>query len=222
MPTGKLERYREVSNFENVFEHTDYDEKGRTTPKGCWNEKVFENDNPIILELACGKGEYALKLSAKYPEKNIVGVDIKGARIWKGAKQALEKDRNNIRFLRIYIGCLEKYFASGEVGEIWIIFPDPYPRGSNRNKRLSSPRFLDIYANIMQPNGSIHLKTDSRSLVDYTRKVIQKRGARILDSVDDIYRERPEDELLTHKTYFEKKHLRKGRTISYLKFGISI
>lgn len=218
MARNKLERFEDITAFENVLECTDFQGTEVSKPKGQWNTDVFEKEQPIILELACGKGEYSLALSEQYPGRNIVGVDIKGARIWKGARKALQGNRRNVRFLRIYIDHLDEYFAPGEVGDIWITFPDPYPRGSDRNKRLTSPKFLNIYRNVLQPEGSVRLKTDSDQLFSYTRRVIEKSGCRILEVVEDIYEERPEDPLLTRKTYFEKKHLIKGKTISYIRF----
>src|SRR5699024_2230713 len=222
MGKNKLERFREMKEFENVMELTDFQDSAVPKPKGRWHSDIFKNDHPITLELACGKGEYALELARRFPERNIVGVDIKGARLWKGAGQAQDEGLANVHFLRIFIDHLDEYFALGEVSEIWITFPDPYPRGSNRNKRLSSPKFLAIYQNILGPEASIRLKTDSSSLFRYTQGVIDQTGCELVDLVEDIYEERPEDLLLTHKTYFEKKHLKKGRTISYIRFKLPV
>jgi tRNA (guanine-N7-)-methyltransferase len=220
MGRNKLERFEDITAFENVLEYTDFRETEVPVPRGRWNSDIFEKEQPIVLELACGKGEYSLALSEEYPGKNIIGVDIKGARIWKGAREALQSKRGNVRFLRIYIDHLDEYFAPGEVEDLWITFPDPYPRGSDRNKRLTSPKFLNIYQNILQRDGSIRLKTDSDQLFSYTRRVIEKTGCRILERVENIYEERPGDPLLTQKTYFERKHLKKGKTISYLRFTL--
>ncbi|WP_372636133.1 tRNA (guanosine(46)-N7)-methyltransferase TrmB [Fodinibius sp.] len=220
MGRNKLERFEDITAFENVLEYTDFRETEVPVPRGRWNSDIFEKEQPIVLELACGKGEYSLALSEEYPGKNIIGVDIKGARIWKGAREALQSNRGNVRFLRIYIDHLDEYFAPGEVEDLWITFPDPYPRGSDRNKRLTSPKFLNIYQNILQRDGSIRLKTDSDQLFSYTRRVIEKTGCRILERVENIYEERPGDPLLTQKTYFERKHLKKGKTISYLRFTL--
>ncbi|HLR31897.1 MAG TPA: tRNA (guanosine(46)-N7)-methyltransferase TrmB [Fodinibius sp.] len=222
MGKNKLERFREVKKFENVSELTDFQDSAAAKPKGRWHSDIFKNDHPITLELACGKGEYALELARRNPEHNIVGVDIKGARLWKGAGRAQKEGLANVHFLRIFIDHLDEYFAPGEVSDIWITFPDPYPRGSNRTKRLSSPQFLSIYQDILGPEGSIRLKTDSSSLFRYTQGVIDRTGCKLIDLVEDIYKERPEDPLLTHKTYFEKKHLKKGRTISYIRFKLPI
>lgn len=220
MGRNKLERFAEISAFENVTEFTDFQNPEDIKPKGKWTSEVLKGKHPITLELACGKGEYTMALSEKYPKKNIIGVDIKGARIWKGAREALQRNRKNVHFLRIYIDHLDEYFAPGEVEDIWITFPDPYPRGSDRNKRLTSPKFLNIYQNVLKPDGSVRLKTDSDQLFAYTRRVIERTGCKILDLVENVYDERPGDPLLTLKTYFEKKHLKKEKTISYIRFSL--
>lgn len=220
MGRNKLERFEDITTFKNVLEFTDFQEPNANKPKGRWKTDIFEKEQPVVLELACGKGEYTLALSEQYPHKNIIGIDIKGARIWKGARRALEKGLRNVHFLRIYIDHLDEYFASREVDDIWITFPDPYLRGSDRNKRLTSPKFLNIYQKILHPDGSVRLKTDSDQLFAYTQRVIEQTGCRILDLVENIYEERPDDPLLTQKTYFEKKHLKKGKTISYIRFSL--
>lgn len=221
MGKNKLQRYEEVRNLDNVFEYTDFQKTGESTPIGKWGEKVFGNDQPIILELACGKGEYALSLAKKYPEKNFIGIDIKGARLWKGATRAKEQQIFNIRFLRIFIDHLKDYFAEDEVHEIWITFPDPFPKDKQEKKRLTSPKFLDIYRSVLKKNGDIHLKTDSDLLYNYTRLMVHETGGDILDQTNDIYRERPDDELLSIKTYYEKKHLDAGKTIKYTRFQLT-
>lgn len=216
----KLKRFEEIAGFSNVSEYTDFQPGKSPKPKGKWNTEIFGNDHPITLELACGKGEYTLELSERYPARNIIGVDIKGARIWKGASRALQENRENIHFLRIFIDHLDEYFAPAEVDDIWITFPDPYPKGSDRSKRLTSPKFLAIYKKILASDGTIRLKTDSDQLFSYTKWTADEAGCKTLDLVDSIYEERPDDPLLTHKTYFEKKHLKKGRTISYIEFSL--
>lgn len=220
MGKGKLEKYEEVTAFSNTLELTDFQDEESEKPKGRWNTDIFGNDNPIVLELACGKGTYTLELARRNPNKNFVGVDIKGHRLWKGANQALGEGLENVRFLRIYIDHLDEYFAPEEVDELWITFPDPYPRQSNRNKRLSSPKFLKIYQRVIKTGGVIHFKTDSDELFSFTKKVVQKSGCEVHDRVEEIYDERPNDELLTIQTHFEKRHLQKGRTISYIKFTL--
>lgn len=220
MGKNKLERFAELAKFDHVFELTDYQDDDTFKPRGRWHEDVFKNNNPIILELACGKGEYTVELATCHPGKNFVGIDIKGARIWKGAKRALNKGLTNVYFLRIYIDHLDEYFAKNEVDEIWITFPDPFPKKSKQHKRLTAPKFLAVYQNVLKQDGLIHFKTDSDNLFGFTKRVLNKLNCRILDLVEDIQRERPDDLLLSIKTYYEKKHLEDGKTIKYLKFRL--
>ena len=222
MSKNKLQRFAEISEFDHVLELTDFQHEESEKPRGRWREDVFENDRPIILELACGKGEYTVELARRHPDFNFVGVDIKGARLWKGAKRALDRQLDNVRFLRIYIDHLDEYFGPDEIEEIWITFPDPYPKWSDRNKRLTSPKFLEIYKKVLREDGVIHLKTDSDSLFEFTRKVLEQEECRVLDLVEDIYSDRPKDPLLSIKTYYEKMHLEEGKTIKYVKFRLPI
>ena len=209
----------EVTKFPNVLEYTYFTEKSR--PKGRWNEDIFKNSNPIILELACGKGEYTIHLAKKFPGKNFIGIDIKGPRIWRGAKTALEQELGNVRFLRMFIDHLIQFFGKNEIDEIWVTFPDPYiGKKSNWKKRLTSPKFLDIYRNILKPGGLIHLKTDSNTLFDFTLKTIQDENCSIVRQVEDVYKQAPDDELLTVRTHYETYHLRDGKTIRYVAFRL--
>ena len=220
MGKNKLQRFAEIEQFKNVFELTDFQDGEKKNLRGKWREEVFQNDAPIVLELACGKGEYTLELARRNPQCNYVGIDIKGARLWKGAKRALKGELDNVRFLRIYIDHLQEYFGAEEVDEIWITFPDPFLKYSKRNKRLSSPKFLSIYQQVLKPGGNIHLKTDSEPLFSYTRQIIERHQCKILDIEEDIYQNRPEDEQLTIQTYYEKKHLEKGKAIKYIRFEL--
>ena len=220
MGKNKLQRFAEIGEFENVLELTDFQENDREKPRGRWRNSVFGNFNQLVVELACGKGEYTLELARRNPGINYTGVDIKGARIWKGAKRALEDKLENVRFLRIYIDHLDEYFGKGEVDEIWITFPDPYPRKSKRSKRLSSAKFLRIYQNVLKKDGIIHFKTDSNKLFRYTLQSLEQNGCEILDSVDNVHEDRPNDPLLSIKTYYEKMHLEEGRIIKYVKFKL--
>ncbi|NGP89983.1 tRNA (guanosine(46)-N7)-methyltransferase TrmB [Fodinibius halophilus] len=220
MGTNKLQRFKEISEYHNVLELTDFQDDESQKPQGRWHSDVFGNANPIILELACGKGTYTLELARRNPDANIIGIDIKGGRIWKGATRALEEGLENVRFLRMYIDHLYEYFAPQEVDDIWITFPDPYPRAGDRNKRLVAPKFLNIYQRVLKPDGNVRLKTDSDKLFSYAKRTIDKTGCRVIDSVESIYDERPEDEILTVKTDFEKKHLEKGQTISFISFDL--
>lgn len=220
MGKSKLEKFEEIGRFSNVLELTDFQDPEYDKPAGRWARDIFGNGNPVRLELACGKGEYTLELARRNPAVNYVGVDIKGARIWKGALRALEEGLENVRFLRIYIDHLDEYFGAGEVEELWITFPDPYPRSPDRNKRLSDPKFLKIYRKVLKPRSPIRLKTDSEMLFNYTREVIEEQNCPLVDLVEDVYGERPDDELLTIKTYYEKKHLQNGKSIKYVAFRL--
>lgn len=216
MAKNKLRKFEDVARFPNVFEYTDF--KDVPKPKGRWHDEIFKNSNPIVLELACGKAEYTINLAKKFPGKNFIGIDKKGWRIWDGAKKALENSLSNTHFMRIFIDHLEEYFAEGEVDEIWIIFPDPFLRGSRESNRLTSPKFLKIYKNILRPGAAIHLKTDSDQLYNYTLDVIDSENCQIIEKVDDVYQERPDDDILTIQTFYEKMHLKEGKTIRYVSF----
>jgi len=220
MTKSKLERFEEIGKFSNVLELTDFQGTGKKKPKGLWGKKIFKNSNPITLELACGKGEYTLELARRNPDKNFIGVDIKGARLWKGARRALDTNLANVRFLRIYVDHLHEYFAPGEIDQIWITFSDPYPRKSNSSKRLSSPKFLRIYQKVLKPEGTINFKTDSGSLFEFTRASVEETGCKIVDLVEDVYAEREDDPVLTIQTFYEMKHLEEGRTIRFIKFKL--
>ncbi|MDX1642366.1 MAG: tRNA (guanosine(46)-N7)-methyltransferase TrmB, partial [Balneolaceae bacterium] len=168
---NKLQRFEDIARFENVFEYTDFEDT--PTPKGKWHQEIFGNENPIVLELACGKAEYTLYLAERNPRKNYIGIDLKGNRIWKGAKYALKNQMANVHFIRMLIDHLPDYFEKGEVDEIWITFPDPHPRGSRSKQRLTSPKFLDIYRKVLKPGSQIHLKTDSDLLFEFTLETIE-------------------------------------------------
>lgn len=220
MSKGKLEKFEEVTQFQNTLELTDFQDNDIDRPKGEWQSDIFENENPIVLELACGKGTYTLELARRNPNKNYLGIDIKGDRIWRGAKTALDEGLDNVRFMRMYIDHLEEYFASNEIDDVWITFPDPYPRSPDSNKRLTSPKFLNIYQKVVKPGATIQFKTDDDDLFAFTKKVLRETGCEVLHLIEDVYRSRPDDELITIKTNFEKKHLKRGRTISYVKFTL--
>jgi len=216
MGKGKLEKFADLETFDNVYQKP---EPG--TLNGKWASQHFKNNNPIVLELACGKGDYTVALANKYPNKNFIGVDIKGNRIWNGARKALDQGIDNAAFLRIYIDHIQDHFAPDEVSEIWITFPDPFLRKSKSNKRLTSPRFLKLYREILQKSGSVHLKTDSPQLFEFTNEVIEEENLEVIRKIDDVYQEALEDELLAGiQTYYEKMHLADGRTIQYVNFKI--
>jgi len=219
---NKLKRFKENESFSNLYQPSretlladEFNLKGR------WHQDYFKNNNPIVLELGCGKGEYTLGLADRYPDKNFIGIDIKGARIWRGAKTALQEQRANVAFIRMPIELIEKAFASGEVSEIWITFPDPQIKYKRTKHRLTNPDFLKRYKNILTDKGLIHLKTDSEFLHGYTIGLLQGWGIEILYAHHDIYKnqEAPE-EIVKIQTFYEKQFLEQGKAITYLKFRL--
>lgn len=184
--------------------------------KGHWNELFFKNDHPIVLELGCGKGEYTVGLGKLFPEKNFIGVDIKGARMWSGAKEALETGMKNVAFLRTSIELISYFFAPGEVGEIWITFPDPQMKKTT--KRLTSTRFMRMYREILSGEGIIHLKTDSNFMYTYTCEMVKANRYPVLFSTDDLYHSNLTDTILSIKTYYEQQWLDRGLNIKYIQF----
>ncbi|MCO6476736.1 MAG: tRNA (guanosine(46)-N7)-methyltransferase TrmB [Phaeodactylibacter sp.] len=227
---NKLQKFAELLTFSNVYENFNplephlYGLNGEPVSlKGEWGAKHFGNDKPITLELACGRGEYTLGLARQNPHRNFIGVDVKGARIWKGARIALEEKLDNVAFLRIRIEQIATFLAPGEASEIWITFPDPFLRKSKANRRLTAPRFLNEYKKVLQPGGLIHLKTDEPQFYEFTLEVLADYpGAEILYQDDDIYAKPlpiPELEL---KTYYEKMHLEEGKKIKYVRFRLTV
>lgn len=212
MGKDKLKRFAEIATFANVLQLD-----AGVPLKGSWSEKFFGQPRPLILELACGKGEYTVNLARQFPQANYVGIDYKGNRIWRGAKTAIEENIKNVAFLRIQIEHLLNYFATGEVSEIWITFPDPQPQVSREKKRLTSPRFLAAYRNVLTARGFLHLKTDDDDLFAYSVKTIAEAGFELLEHSTDVYRTHPAHEVLGIKTYYEKKYLLKEKNINYLK-----
>jgi tRNA (guanine-N7-)-methyltransferase len=210
----KLRRFAEVNTFSNVVQL----DAGKPF-KGQWNTEFFKNTNPVVLELACGKGEYTVNLATLFPEKNFIGIDYKGNRIWRGAKTALEEGVNNVGFLRIQIETIIDYFAPGEVDEIWITFPDPQPQVSREKKRLTSPRFLERYKTILKPGGFINLKTDNDGFHAYTAEKVAEGNLNLHIKTEDLYRSEFANEVLSIKTYYEKKYLKENKNINYLKFS---
>ena len=186
--------------------------------RGQW-AKHFGNDKPIVLELACGKGDYALALAKDFPDKNFVAIDLKGNRLWVGATTAIREELENVAFLRTRIEVLEQIFAEGEVSEIWITFPDPFLRESKSMKRLTSERFLPKYKQLLKPGGYVHLKTDDDTLYMYTLEVLEERGTVPLYQNDNIYASPLAFPELAHKTYYERGHLERGLTIKYVRFN---
>ncbi|MEZ5015508.1 MAG: tRNA (guanosine(46)-N7)-methyltransferase TrmB [Flavipsychrobacter sp.] len=212
MGQKKLFRFNEIGKFDNVLQYPE-------GMKGKWNE-FFGNDNPITLELACGKGEYSVGLGRENKDKNYIGVDIKGNRMYMGAKIALRDGLNNIAFLRTHILQIHEYFEAGEVEGIWIIFPDPFLRDSKDKNRLTHPRFLYRYQQILKPGALINLKTDSKELFDYTLEVIEETGCEIETCITDIYGKGKGTGPLAIKTFYEQMHLANGRLINYVSFRL--
>lgn len=208
MGQKKLVRFAELETFSNVLQFP-------VNMSGSWSE-FFENKNPIVLELACGKGEYALGLAEIYPNKNFIGIDIKGNRLWVGAKKATQYHLNNVAFLRIPIDRINEFFATEEVDEIWITFPDPQLRISKSKKRLTHPKFLRLYYQILKPNGKIHLKTDSPDLYRFTKKVIEMYGCTLHRDIEDVYAQPGMPPELRITTYYESLDIAQSKKVHYL------
>ena len=222
MGKDKLKRFAAIKTFANVHEPV----MGEPFAfKGIWRQDVFGNTNPIILELGCGKGEYAVGMGRHYPDKNFIGVDLKGNRIYIGAKEALETNLKNVAFLRTRIDFILDYFEVGEVDEIWLTFSDPQPQKAR--KRLSSPIFTARYKQILKPGGIIHMKTDSDVLFDYTLEQIEEHGHEMLACYPDLYANLPQDldqqtkEIFHIKTYYEEFFSKRGHVIKYCKFRLA-
>lgn len=208
-----------METFKNVFQptHNDVWEKNYKL-KGKWNKEVFKNDNPIVLEVGCGKGEYSVGLARKYPNKNFIGIDIKGARMWRGAKTAIEEGLDNVAFIRTKAELLESVFESGELSEIWITFPDPQMK--KVRKRLTGTRFLQLYNNLLTQDGIIHLKSDSNFLYEYTSYVIKENNLAVDVDTNDLYNSGMADDILSIRTFYEQQFLDRGIPIKYLKFKL--
>ncbi|MHC1703714.1 MAG: tRNA (guanosine(46)-N7)-methyltransferase TrmB [Tenuifilaceae bacterium] len=222
MAKNKLQRFAENETFPNLIQppfsevfKKDYHLKGK------WNKSFFKNSNPIVLELGCGKGEYTVGLAKLYPEKNFIGIDIKGARLWRGAKTAHESMMNNVAFVRTRIEHITSFFANDEVSEIWITFPDPQPKRIKTTKRLSSSVFLNFYKTFIKPNGLVHLKTDSIDLHRYSRSVIELNKLKVHHCTEDLYKTEKDDPILSIKTFYEEQYLEQGLPITYLCFELS-
>jgi tRNA (guanine-N7-)-methyltransferase len=209
MAQKKLQRFAEIRTFPNVLEYP-------LNMQGKW-QSFFKNDNDITLELACGKGEYAVGLGRLYPERNFIGIDLKGNRMWVGAKKALEDKLENVGFIRSQIDKIDQYFIKGEIAEIWITFPDPQLRTSKAKKRLTHPNFLRLYQKILKPGGKVHLKTDSPDLYAFTKSVISLYELKIIEDKTDVYSGVVSAEL-NIKTYYEGLDIAKSSRIHYLQF----
>ena len=219
MGKNKLRKFAEMAELPNVFQYPFAVIQNDECPlKGRWGREIFGNDNPIVLELGCGKGEYAVGLARRFAGKNYIGVDIKGARMWTGAKQAHTEGLANVAFLRTNIELIHHFFAPGEISEIWITFPDPQMR--KVRKRLTSTRFMELYRLILKPDGLIHLKTDSPFLYTYTDAMVNLNRLPVEVNTADLYHSGMADEILEIKTFYEQQWLDRGLTIKYLQFHL--
>jgi tRNA (guanine-N7-)-methyltransferase len=224
---NKIKQFAEVEQFENVVHHVQHEQAMPNHPlKGKWKKEFFKNNQPIILELGCGKGEYTLGLGRKNPSNNYIGVDLKGNRIWTGAKSALSEGLTNIAFLRTRIENIDTVFEKEEVDEIWITFPDPQPGIKREKKRLTSDRLIEVYRNVLKKDGIIHLKTDNAPFYEFSVEQQQKHGfsliyktSNLYTASDDYINARPE--LREIKTYYEKLFSSKGFSICYLCFRLA-
>jgi tRNA (guanine-N7-)-methyltransferase len=221
MSKNKISRFAELKTFSNVIESdiTEVFTKNHRL-KGKWSDELFRNSQPIILELGCGKGEYTVKLAEKYPDKNFIGIDIKGARMWVGARIALEKELKNVLFLRTKIEFISSFFEDGEIDEIWITFPDPQETRNRRNKRLTSSFFLKKYKSFLKRDGIINLKTDNNKLYNYTFNLAKKNHFKILTWTNDLYQSDHLDKTHEIKTFYEQMFLEEGKPIHYLQFTL--
>ena len=222
MGKDKLKRFSEIKTFDNVLQPNVTHDVDHTV-KGKWNDK-FNNKQPITLELGCGRGEYTVGLAQKFPKKNFIGIDIKGARLWKGAKTAKENNLNNVKFLRTKVDFINHFFSKNEVNEIWLTFSDPQPK--KPRKRLTSPLFIERYQNILSKNGIVHLKTDSDLLYEYTIEQIKENNYSTIDNISDIYNEfdslgKEIKSVIGIKTFYEEKWLEEGKKIKYVSFRIN-
>ena len=217
MSKNKLEKFAEMKNFCNVIQPQDDEYRYKTFEyKGKWASDFFKNNNPIVLEIGCGRGEYTVALAEINPNINYIGVDIKGARIYSGAKIAIEKNLHNVAFLRTRIDLLNNYFDQDEVQQLWITFPDPQPK--KQNKRLTSAFFLNIYRKFVIDGGIINLKTDSRLMHFYTLQLLKENGLIPIIYTDNLYEDNCLDSILCIKTYYERMFLEQNKKITYLKF----
>lgn len=212
MGQKKLIRFEELKTFKNVLQYPE-------DMRGKWKDH-FQNNNPITLELACGKGEYTVGLAVLNPERNFIGIDLKGNRIWVGAKKCIQQGLTNAAFLRVQIDKIADHFFPGEVKEIWITFPDPQLRTSKAKKRLTHPKFLRFYKQILEPGGMIHLKTDSPALYNFTKLVIEKYGCVLIEELNNVYINSQISEELKIKTHYESLDIAGSSKVHYLKFSL--
>ncbi|HMI07456.1 MAG TPA: tRNA (guanosine(46)-N7)-methyltransferase TrmB [Flavobacterium sp.] len=219
---NKLKRFKENETFENVFQPTREEVVSGSFPlKGKWNTDFFKNSNPLILELGCGKGEYSVGLAEKYPDKNFVGIDIKGARFWRGAKTAVETGMHNVAFVRTQIELIDHVFGENEVDEIWITFPDPQIKYKRTKHRMTNTEFLQLYKKILKKDGVINLKTDSEFMHGYTLGLLHGEGHEVLYANHNVYNNAGAPSEVTEiQTFYEKQYLEINKAITYIRFKI--
>jgi tRNA (guanine-N7-)-methyltransferase len=218
---NKLQRFAEMATYSNVIQPTLEEVLNKDfILKGKWNDRFFKNANPIVLELGCGKGEYTIGLAQRFQDRNFIGIDIKGARIWRGAKTAIEQNITNAGFIRTRIEHILSFFAAGEISEIWITFPDPQEKRIRAKKRLTSSRFLPLYQQFLHPNGIIHLKTDNQILYDYTYRLCLHNKIDICKATGNLYETETDMNLLSIQTFYESQYLAKGTPIKYINFTL--
>lgn len=215
MGKDKLRKFTEINTFANVYQL----EEGKVL-RGKWAQQHFKNDNPVVLELACGKGEYSVGLARLFPEKNFIGIDLKGNRIWRGARTGVDEGIANLAFLRIQIEDIVDYFGENEVDEIWITFPDPQPQESREKKRLTFPGFLNKYRSFLKPGAMINLKTDNDGLYNYTVEKVEELGLTCHKKTAQLYLSEFYDEVLSIKTHYERIYLKHDKNINYIQFSL--
>lgn len=219
MGKNKLQKFADMAAYPHVFEYPySVAENIPFEMKGKWHESFFKNNNPIVLELGCGRGEYTVGLGRMFPDKNFIAVDIKGARMWSGATESISKGLTNVAFLRTNIEIIERFFAEGEVSEIWLTFSDPQMKKAT--KRLTSTYFMNRYRQFLKPDGIIHVKTDSNFMFTYTRYMIEENKLPVLFITEDLYHSNLVDDILGIKTYYEQQWLDRGLSIKYIKFAL--
>lgn len=224
MAKRKLERFAENATFEHFFQPSYFDLQAGFPLRGKWHADFFHNNNPVIVELGCGKGEYTVALAEKYPEKNFIGIDKKGARMWKGGKTSHENAMPNVAFVRSHAEMVCSIFGDAEVDELWITFPEPQPNSPRSKKRFTSSQFLDRYRSILKPGGIIHLKTDSELVYESTLELVKAEKYPLHYSCDDLYQHATIEQLkdvMEVQTHYEKIWLEKGFKIKYLCFSLT-
>lgn len=221
MVKRKLEHFAENLTFSHLFQNPYPDFSQEFHLKGKWKPEYFQNDHPLIIELGCGKGEYSVNLGLNNPDKNYIGMDIKGARLWKGCKMVQEMNIKNVAFIRSRVDYIEYFFGKDEVDEIWLTFPDPQPQSNRKRKRLTSPLFLNRYVKFLKPDGIIHLKTDNDGLYKFTLSTIEEEKHSLIFSSEDVYKLDDPHEATLVQTFYESIYLKKEIPIKYIEFSLN-